>query len=382
MQEATRFRDSSVYAIATIAALAAGAVFDIWIVLSDGKHFQEGAAGAAVWIRLHAVLRFATACAFLTWFDRVYGNLIAIRGSTKHSRWWAIGGFFLPPFALFRPCEIAVEVWRSTSRRDGHPIVVYLWWAAFLQMIVLFVVGRPMYIEASVLAAGLAIAMVRILSAQIEAAHLEMQTEERRILREKKTATALRAPQPPSAPTAGIAPHLAAIEAAAAALAAERRATATWSNAKAGEPQPEPMPEPPPVALEPPPAAASPILPAPPVASPAAMAAPRRLTVPASQQPARAAVGDSLWILLVSIALGVTGVASMMMAVRVGFGDDPVSHLIGAIYLATGTGLAFFAALIARHRSAESPDDWSISAIAAIVVAGANIVVIAWFVAP
>ncbi len=387
----TPYRESSPYAFAVIGALAASALFDGWIAFA-GKAFRDGAPAAATLIKLHVVLRFATACAFLTWFDAAYANLIAIRGVAKHPRWWAIGGFFIPPFALFRPCEIATEIWRSTSTRDAHPIVVYVWWAAFLQMIVLFIVGRPFYYVASILAAGLAITTVVMLNNQLDAARLEMQRDERRLLREQRTANVLRTAQTASATSSAIAPHIAAIDALNAARAAERRIDAPAPSAKtAVVEQTASRPayaapavgSPAPPAVVPPPNAIAPDSPerAPATGIPRAAVVPRLVVSHTWKAPGPIDHG-AIWRIFISISLAAVGLALLVTAADVGFADAAVSHLVGVIYLVSGVTLVFIASLVRRLRTTGPADGWILSAIAAAFIAAANIVVVAWFAEP
>lgn len=80
---------------------------------------------------------------FIPWFHRAYANLS--RMGVKALRYkpvWAIGSWFIPIFNLFRPKQIANDIWRA-SAADAHVgderwharavgALVHWWWALFL----------------------------------------------------------------------------------------------------------------------------------------------------------------------------------------------------------------------------------------------------------
>lgn len=80
--------------------------------------------------------------AFLPWFYRAYRNLPRLGVSRVRYRFgWAIGAWFVPILNLFRPKQIANDVWRGSApvagpkRLEDHPgvpAVIHLWWAAWL----------------------------------------------------------------------------------------------------------------------------------------------------------------------------------------------------------------------------------------------------------
>jgi Domain of unknown function (DUF4328) len=81
---------------------------------------------------------------FIVWFHRAYSNLPAL-GAT-HLRWgtgWAIGAWFVPILNLWRPKQIANDIWRASDpqtppqqgaswRERDVPAVFQWWWAAYL----------------------------------------------------------------------------------------------------------------------------------------------------------------------------------------------------------------------------------------------------------
>ena len=81
---------------------------------------------------------------FIVWFHRAYSNLPAL--GVADPRWgkgWAIGGWFVPILNLWRPKQIANDIWRASDpnappeqgsawRQRDVPAVFQWWWAAFL----------------------------------------------------------------------------------------------------------------------------------------------------------------------------------------------------------------------------------------------------------
>jgi hypothetical protein len=389
MQESVRaqFRNSSSYAMATMAGLAVGAIFDAGLLYFALRHLHDGLSASSLVLKLHLLVRLTTACAFLTWFDRMYANVDALQGSSDFPRWWAIGGFFIPPFALFRPCEIATEIWRRTTTRDDAPIIVYVWWAAFLNAAILVILGRTatsygMYVAA----AGTAIVMVRILTVREEAAYLVKQGEDRRAIQEAKVAAALRpAPVAPQgaasgpATPGGIAPSLAAIEAAAAERAAARRASATWAQPRPQVPQTSVEPQPiPPLTDRPALEAGFVARPAMPAVTPIPPGRPVTIPRTTVKAPRRHVSHEVIWILFLAIFLGAGGVAMLARAADVAFDGTGMSRILGGIYAVEGAVLVGFGFLLGRQRAGDpATGEWRMVAIAGALVVMANIVVIA-----
>lgn len=75
------------------------------------------------------------AISFLVWFFRAYRATGSIPGQElNYNRWWTIWGFVVPIVSLFRPVEIALEIWKKTGRREkGSGAFLLLgWWVLFL----------------------------------------------------------------------------------------------------------------------------------------------------------------------------------------------------------------------------------------------------------
>jgi hypothetical protein len=80
---------------------------------------------------------------FIRWFHRAYRNLPALRATRlRYRTWWTIGGWFIPIVGLFRPKQIANDIWRGSDPdgppagdpydwRRAHVPPLFQWWWAF-----------------------------------------------------------------------------------------------------------------------------------------------------------------------------------------------------------------------------------------------------------
>jgi hypothetical protein len=104
------------------------------VVRSDERLAAGGAALLAVFI----VATFL----WIVWFHRAYRNVESLdRIGLRFGTGWAIGAWFVPILNLFRPKQIANDIWRATdpdppeglawTSRPVAPIV-HWWWATWL----------------------------------------------------------------------------------------------------------------------------------------------------------------------------------------------------------------------------------------------------------
>jgi Domain of unknown function (DUF4328) len=134
-----------------------------------------------------------TAVCFIAWFHRAYRGLLLLGAErTRHGTGWAIGGWFVPILNLWRPKQIANEIWRGsdpggagkqTLGRGPVSPLLWFWWAAWLFTGFLHQASRQDWNAAasaqalrsatrtdiaaectSMLAAGLAVAVVYVLT--------------------------------------------------------------------------------------------------------------------------------------------------------------------------------------------------------------------------
>lgn len=98
------------------------------------------------------VVELITAIVFIAWFYRAYCNLV--RSGISDLRFgpgWAVGGWFIPIFNLFRQKQIANDIWKASAsagtvglaRRGEIPLsgVLNWWWALWIASGVLVGVG-------------------------------------------------------------------------------------------------------------------------------------------------------------------------------------------------------------------------------------------------
>ena len=78
------------------------------------------------------------------WFSRAYKNLPALGASDlRYKTGWAIGGWFVPILWLWRPKQIANDIWRASDpespleqgeawRTKLVPTLLTAWWVAWI----------------------------------------------------------------------------------------------------------------------------------------------------------------------------------------------------------------------------------------------------------
>lgn len=71
---------------------------------------------------------------FIRWFKRAYENVDRLGGVRRYSPRWAIWGWFVPFLSLWRPKQIANDIWRADNDGDDRGVspLLTVWWAAFL----------------------------------------------------------------------------------------------------------------------------------------------------------------------------------------------------------------------------------------------------------
>lgn len=72
----------------------------------------------------------AAVVVWLRWFHRAYVNVAAVGGQQRYGTGWAIGAWFVPILNLFRPKQIANDIWEAGGRRPGA--LLGWWWALWL----------------------------------------------------------------------------------------------------------------------------------------------------------------------------------------------------------------------------------------------------------
>lgn len=174
-----RFADPMPVAYGTIALLALGALLDTARLIAaltdrlfDPRTFVPHA-------EEHIFIRILTMIAFAIWIERIWRNLPALGEKPDTSRTWAVLSFFIPPFCFYRPVLVVSEAWSGSGGRSSPVPFARLataWWVAFMTPIATILVFRGRVIGVrgtmvvaeffNITAAGLAIAVVYLLSSQ------------------------------------------------------------------------------------------------------------------------------------------------------------------------------------------------------------------------
>ncbi len=93
---------------------------------------------------VHFLLNVATVIVFVIWFHRAHANLTSLGArDLRYTSGWAAGCWFVPIMNLYRPVQIAQEIWRhcapSTLDEDGfqdtkarNSVLIGLWWAIWI----------------------------------------------------------------------------------------------------------------------------------------------------------------------------------------------------------------------------------------------------------
>jgi len=93
--------------------------------------FAGPAAQAVTGMVLFGLL-VVTAIAFVVWFHRAYEAVDLAVGSA-HDVTQAAWAFFVPIMNLFRPYQIATEIWRkSGDGTGGHSALIIAWWGLWV----------------------------------------------------------------------------------------------------------------------------------------------------------------------------------------------------------------------------------------------------------
>jgi hypothetical protein len=111
-------------------------------LVTDSEINANDARQAAIGIA-QVVLLVACAVFFIRWFHRAYRNLLPLgAGELRFSPGWAIGAWFVPFLNLWRPKQIANDIWRGSDpgyrsgdwawRAGGVPALFTFWWGLFL----------------------------------------------------------------------------------------------------------------------------------------------------------------------------------------------------------------------------------------------------------
>lgn len=101
---------------------------------------------------------------FILWFHRAYKNIAGLGAKdVRYGAGWAIGAWFVPVLNLFRPKQIANDIWRASDpdapadpglEWKGRPVPAFItgWWAAFVFSGMLYCVAGSRSADAETIA--------------------------------------------------------------------------------------------------------------------------------------------------------------------------------------------------------------------------------------
>lgn len=129
-------------AVSIISAYFAYQTYSADIITQDDLDTTDLREGIVALLTLVAFL--AAVVFFIRWFRRAYTNLPSLGATNlRYQSWWTIGGWFIPIVNLFRPKQIANDIWRGSdpSRQPDQeqnwegahvPALFQWWWALYL----------------------------------------------------------------------------------------------------------------------------------------------------------------------------------------------------------------------------------------------------------
>jgi Domain of unknown function (DUF4328) len=144
----------------TLAFLALGVAVDavaLWSGIVERSLLDKAAAGElvdasdanasdrrqAIVGGTQGIVFLITVVLFLAWFYRCYANIEALGAQwPRYGKGWAVGGWFVPILNVWRPKQIANDIWRAsdpslpadvgTGWRGAHvPAFLLVWWLAY-----------------------------------------------------------------------------------------------------------------------------------------------------------------------------------------------------------------------------------------------------------
>jgi Domain of unknown function (DUF4328) len=126
--------------VSIVSAYFAYQTYGADIVTQDDLDMTDLREGGVALLTLIALV--VAVVMFIRWFRRAYSNLPALGATNlRFQTWWTIGAWFIPIVNLFRPKQIANDIWRGSDperRPDEAPrwegaVVpdLFQWWWAF-----------------------------------------------------------------------------------------------------------------------------------------------------------------------------------------------------------------------------------------------------------
>ena len=139
--DAPAYQRLALSAVAAAVALGLGLLLDVGsaVALLLGPRIGTGRAGSFVeLVGRNGAARFVVfliaGLVFLSWFQYAYSNVEALGRRRRFGVGWSIGGWLVPILHLWRPKQIANEVWQAADPVEGQQVspLVTCWWLLFL----------------------------------------------------------------------------------------------------------------------------------------------------------------------------------------------------------------------------------------------------------
>ncbi len=212
----------------TMGLLAAGALIEVLLLLgfavtgtligqpesaAPGEPSGELLLASLVGL-VQGSVAIATLVLFIVWFYRVYANLGALgAGELRYGIGWAAGAWFVPILNLFRPKQIADDIWRASDPERGEggwrggpvPVVYGVWWTAWLAWLVggtaaavaMFVTADSVLTARPLPATTVIFGLIAVVSAVLAYLVVKQTTERQEERARRVLAWPGEAPQPP-----------------------------------------------------------------------------------------------------------------------------------------------------------------------------------------
>ena len=120
--------------------------------VTDGGDIVSRYDAYSNWTTIQSVLLIISAGVFIAWFFQAYKNMRRLGvQNMRYGNGWAIGSWFVPILSLFRPKQIANDIWRGSERGSDVqsawkqvpvPALVHWWWGLFLTQGLLLYMGE------------------------------------------------------------------------------------------------------------------------------------------------------------------------------------------------------------------------------------------------
>jgi Domain of unknown function (DUF4328) len=114
------------------------------LAIADAAQGDPSGTGLRVLSYVQGVVNLALTVLGLLWFFRAYSNLRVLGvPRLRFSPGWSVGAWFIPIFNLWRPKQIANDIWRGSDpdapadqgdawQRAAVPAIVHVWWALWV----------------------------------------------------------------------------------------------------------------------------------------------------------------------------------------------------------------------------------------------------------